>query len=261
MRKIVISNQKGGVGKTTVTRELGIYLSVKGFRILLVDCDPQGNLSKSLCSGEEGLYEAVNEGTIYITPLSGTLFLLAGSRKLSLLEKQLHGKFDVYNRFRELFLREEFLGYDLLLFDTPPSLGVVTINALSCGDAILIPMKASLYSMQGVNELMRMISRIKKSINPPLSVLGVIINAFNRVPVLEKQIKEEIEKAFGKKVFGTVLSKSIVLEVAIAERRGVVQLGYLARSKVKDEICALGEELLNRLKMPAGMAKEIFKDF
>jgi chromosome partitioning protein len=248
-RVLIFSNQKGGVGKTTLTREIGVTLAESGKRMLLVDCDPQGNLTKSLVDGSEGggLYEALEgRGEIRITELDERLSLLAGDFRLSLLEKSLIGEVDAYSRLRELLADPRLGSYDLVFLDTPPSLGVLTVNALAAASDLVIPMNPSLYSMQGTNDLLRTVSKVRSSLNPALNLLGVIVNAFDVVPVISRQIRSEIEASFGDKVFATVLSKSIRLEEAIASRRGVIHQSGARR--VADEVRALAAELLERLE-------------
>lgn len=250
MRRVLLSNQKGGVGKTTLTRELGLWLGGHGLRVLLVDCDPQGNLSKSLVEmgcGTPGLFEALNGEGLELLPVGEGIRLLAGSTKLALLEKRLLGEVDAYSRFSELLEVAELQAFDLVLLDTPPSLGVLTLNALAAGDALVIPMSPALYSLQGTNDLMETVSKVHKALNPELELLGVMINAFDSVPVITRQIREEIEQAFGEKVFRTALSKSIRIEEAIASQLPVSEVDH--RHKVSREIGALGEELLDRLGM------------
>jgi len=247
-RIIIFSNQKGGVGKTTLTRELGIYIASLGYRLLFVDCDPQGNLSKSLL--EEvgtGLFEALSDGSVPLAALDDKLSILCGDYRLSGLEKSLIGEIDGYSRLRDLLIHKAFAGFDYIFLDTPPSLGVLTVNALVAAQSLIIPMNPSLYSLQGTNDLMRTIAKVKTNLNPALSLLGVIINAYDGVPVITRQIRSEIEGSFGEKVFATVLSKSIKIEEAIAQKKGVIHHGHLDRSRAKDEVSLLGNELLARL--------------
>ena len=248
-RIIIFSNQKGGVGKTTLTRELGIYVADRGHRLLLADCDPQGNLTKSLLAEETsgGLYEALEGKEVEPKQIGPELSLLSGDFRLSLLEKRLIGEIDAYSRLKEILSRPTFQDYEFIFLDTPPSLGVLTVNALTAADHLLIPMNPSLYSMQGTNDLLATIAKVKKSLNPSLSLLGVIINGFDSIPVITRQIRQEIQQAFGPKVFATVLSKSIKLEESIALKQGVIYHRKLDRSRARDEVCALGKELLSRL--------------
>lgn len=249
MTKIVFTNQKGGVGKTTLTRELGCYLShEKGFRVLLVDCDSQGNLSKSFLEHPgKGLYEAVTEDEIKVQGVNDRLDLLSGSIYLSLLEKQLVGEFDSYVRFKELFEKGEFGGYDFILMDTPPSLGILTGNALVAADHLVMPITASQYALQGAGDLLTTMKKIRRSLNPSLYALGVVLNSYSPVTVIGKELKAELESFFGETCFETVISRSVRIEEAIAERKGLVQLTGSQWKRPKEEVISLGEELLSRI--------------
>ena len=251
MKTVIFSNQKGGVGKTTLTRELGIYLSCLDHRVLLVDCDPQGNLTKSILEGtDSGLYDALTSDGLPPLKLDEYLSLYAGDFRLALLEKSLIGEIDAYSRLRTLLADPGIADFDLIFLDTPPSLGVLTVNALTAAQHLVIPMNPSLYSMQGTNDLMRTVSKVRSNLNPSLSLLGVIINAYDSVPVITRQIRDEIQASFGEKVFRTVLSKSIKIEEAIATRQGVIRHKHLGASRVREEVLALGDELLRRLASP-----------
>jgi len=259
---IIFSNQKGGVGKTTLTRELGIWLAARR-KVLLIDCDPQGNLTRGLTEDHAaGLYEAFTgqstqsvECSARFTEINSGLHLLAGDVRLASLEKSLVGEIDAYLKLKELLSSDHFSKYDLILLDTPPSLGVLTVNALTAADHIIVPMRPALYTLQGTNDLMATVAKVRKTLNPSLNLLGVIINGFESVPVITRQIKREIENSFGDKVFSTHLSKSIKLEEAIAEGRGVTELKKLDRSRAKEEVAGIGEELLSRLGMDDKGAK------
>lgn len=248
-KTIIFSNQKGGVGKTTLTRELGIYLSAVGHRVLLIDCDPQGNLTKSLTDGPAagGLYDAFEGGEPELVEVAGGAHLLSGDFRLSVLERRLIGELDAYTRLKELLAREVFQAYELILLDTPPSLGVLTANALAAARYLVIPMNPSLYSLQGTNDLLATVSKVRSTLNPELELLGVIVNCFDSIPVITAQIRTEISEAFAGKAFPAVLSKSIKLEEAIALKTGVIHHRRLERSRAKVEVEALGDELLRRL--------------
>ena len=155
------------------------------------------------------------------------------------------GELDAFTRLKELLESELFQTYDFILIDSPPSLGVLTGNALTASDYLIIPMNPSLYSMQGTNDLMSTFAKVRKNFNPNLQLLGVIVNAFDSVPSITKQIHAEIREAFGEKVFASVLSKSIKIEEAIASKSGVTA----RKSKIAEEVKAIGEELLNRLNL------------
>ena len=248
MSVVIFSNQKGGVGKTTLTRELGIYAAGSSRRILLVDCDPQGNLTKSLTDKESpGLYESFIEGKVFLNQISENLSLFTGNYRLAALEKSLIGEIDCYTRLRDLLKGDQFSEFEHIFLDTPPSLGVLTVNALTASEHIVIPMNPSLYSMQGTNDLLVTINKVRRNLNPNLTLLGVIINAYDSRPVITRQIKDEIRGEFGGKVFATVLSRTIKIEESIAEKEGVIFHRRLDKSRIKEEITAIGDELLERL--------------
>ena len=251
-KTIVFSNQKGGVGKTTTTRELGIYLSEKNYRVLLIDSDPQANLSKSLVDIPGfGLFEALTGGDYEPEEVKLNLSLLSGGVKLASLEKSLIGEVDAFTRLKDLLEGEIFHTYDFILIDSPPSLSVLTGNALTASNFVVIPMNPSLYSMQGTNDLMATVSKIRKNFNPGLQLLGVIINAYESNPVITRQIHGEIREAFGEKVFNTSISRSIRIEEAIASKSGVISRPRVdgRPSKAAEEVKAIGEEMLLRLEV------------
>lgn len=241
MKKIILTNQKGGVGKTTLTRELGLTLSNEGRRVLLIDSDPQGNLSRSLLrdSRSPGLFEALEGEPPKPVAVSKELFILTGDQRLSLLEKRYLGEVDAYSKLQEVFERLE--DFDLVLIDSPPSLGIMTLNGLAASDCFIVPLRPALYSMQGTNDLMGSVAKVKRSLNPDLKLLGVVINDYLRGPVINRQIKAEIEEGFGELVFESVISRSVKVEEAIAGYRG-------AEGRTADEIKLLGLEILKRIE-------------
>ena len=246
-RTIVFSNQKGGVGKTTLSREIGIYLASRGKTVLLIDADSQANLTKSLLKDWEaiqiGLYEALTHEIFTLEQVKDSLYILPGNIKLATLEKSLIGEIDGYTRLKDLIENGPFSHFDYIVIDSPPSLGVLTVNALTASSHLVIPMNPSVYSMQGTNDLMATVAKVRKNLNNNLSLLGVIINAFDSIPVITRQIKEEIEESFGDRVFKTALSKSIKIEEAIAGKKGIIN----NKTKVKGELERIGEEFLRRL--------------
>src|SRR5512147_674138 len=252
MPVIVFSNQKGGVGKTTLSRELGIYLSNCGHRLLFIDCDPQGNLTKSLLEegAESGLYEALKGEKARIIGLPQGGYILAGSYSLSVLERNLIGEVDAHTRLKTLLTLPIFSSFQYILLDTPPSLGVLTLNALAAADYLVVPMAPALYSMHGTNDLFNTVAKVKSNLNPSLSLAGVIINAYDSVPVITRQIRAEIAEAFGEKLFKTVLSRSVKIEEAIAAKAGVIFHQKTEKSRVREEVAALGDELASRLNAP-----------
>jgi len=256
MSKVIsFSNQKGGVGKTTTSREISLYLAHNGYKTLLIDSDPQANLSRSLTNEEySGLYDALKGDDYLVNEVKENLCLLSGSIKLSLLGKSLIGEIDAYTRLRELLKGNIFDDFEYIIIDTPPSLGVLTINALTASDHLIVPMSPALYSMQGTNDLMNTISQVRKNLNDKLNLLGVIINSFDQIPVITRQIKEEIEAGFKEKVFKTYISKSIKIEELIAAQKGAVSL---KKGKLKEQFISLGEEFLTRIAAHSKLSLEV----
>jgi chromosome partitioning protein len=214
----------------------------------LVDCDPQGNLSKSFEVEASGLYDGLTGGRqLFIISITGWPFS-PGNLSLSLLEKRLLGEIDAYERLRDLLDIEEFSVYDFILLDTPPSLGILTINSLGAADHVVIPMSPSLYSMQGTNDLMASVAKVRKGLNPALNLLGVIINAYDSVPVITREIREEIRENFAEKLFTYHLSRSIRVEEVIIRGEGLAQQKGREYAKAREEILAITKELLNRIE-------------
>jgi chromosome partitioning protein len=247
---IIFPNQKGGVGKTTISRELTIFTASLGRKVCIIDSDPQGNLSKSLVSEEDittGLYEALDNQAYELMLVNGNLRLLAGDKRLAALEKSLIGEMDAFTRLKDLLADELFAGFDYIFIDSPPSLGILTGNGLVAATHFVIPMSPALYTLQGTNDLMDTVSKVRRNLNPGLKLLGVIINAYDSKPVITRQITEEIRESFGDIVFSAHLSKTIKIEEAIAQKIGVTELKRLDRSRAREEVTAIGNELLRRL--------------
>jgi len=246
---IIFANQKGGVGKTTTCRELGIYFASIGKMMLLVDLDPQGNLTKSITNDGRlnGVYEAFNDMPYEFKIINDKLRVLAGDKRLSGLSKSLIGEIDSYTRLKDIFNNPIYNEFDYIFIDSPPSFNALTLNGFVASNHIIIPMSPGLYTLQGTNDLLETINKTIKSFNTGLNILGVIINGYDARPVITREIKDEIEEVFEDKVFNTVLSKTIKIEEAIAENIGVIDLKKLDKSKIKDEVESLGEELLTRL--------------
>ena len=245
---VIFTNQKGGVGKTTITRELGIALALRGLSILLIDSDPQGNLTKSLIDTEvAGLYEVLEGGNLSIEEVRPRLSLLSGDSRLAALEKRYLGEVDAYEKLGAILESFSPSAYDFVLIDSPPSLSIMTLNGLAAATHFVIPLRPALYSLQGTNDLLASVSKVKKSLNPELELLGVVVNDYLSGPIISRQIRQEIEEGFGEKVFGTVVSRTVKVEEAIASRRGLVE----EKTKVAEEIASLASEFIERLSRGA----------
>jgi chromosome partitioning protein len=172
---ITFTNQKGGPGKTTMTRELGIYLAVSGHHTLLIDTDPQGNLTKGLTELEKrGTYEAYTEEAFDLHQIRDKLYLLHGSEKLAQLERNLIGEVDAYTRLKSILAGSLFKPFEYILIDTPPTLGVMTLNALAASDYLAVVINPAVYTLQGTNTLMSTYSKVKENLNPDLRFLVLL---------------------------------------------------------------------------------------
>lgn len=249
---IAIFNQKGGVGKTTTNINLGACLAMAGQKILLVDIDPQGNTTSGIGvvkrELEETLYDALiedeyNTKNAIVHTQVKNLDLLPASVDLAGAELEL-----VYLEKRETRLKAAIDQvkdeYDYIFIDCPPSLGLLTINALTASNHVLIPIQCEFYALEGVSQLMKTIELVKKSMNPNIEVLGVILSMFDGRTNLSIQVVQEVKRYFGSKVFQTVIPKNVRL--AEAPSFGLPVLMYDGKSTGSKAYIDLAKEFLQR---------------
>jgi chromosome partitioning protein len=257
MSKIIIfANQKGGVGKTTSCRELGLYFGSIGKRLLFIDADPQGNLTNGLIENDNkhGLFDALNDAPYEFKKVRDSIYILSGDNRLTNLSKSLVGEIDAYTRLKTILEDDKFKQFEYIFIDSRPAFDTLTINGLTAATDVIIPMSAAEYTLQGTNDLLESIAKVKKSFNPEINITGVIINAYDSRPVITREIREEIKEVFKDKVFNTALSKTIKYEEAIAGKHGIIEASDSI--KVKEEITLLGQELLARLT-PVTIKQEV----
>jgi len=250
-RIIAIANQKGGVGKTTTAVNLAASLAAAERRVLAVDADPQGNLTSGLGrktrESRPSLYEALIEqrpldGLMVTTDLEH-LTLVPSDRNLTGAEVEL-----VPLLAREFRLREALAPvagqYDYVLIDCPPSLGLLTVNALAAADSVLIPLQCEYYALEGVSELTATLERVKRALNPNLEVEGVLLTMVDERTNLTQQVISEIRGHFREQVFETQVPRSIRL--AEAPSFGKPAILYDIRSKGAEAYLELAQELLSQ---------------
>ena len=214
-------NQKGGVGKTTTTVNLAAYLATFGKRVLLIDLDPQGNATVAFAIDRSSIttciYDVITgEGAILdiIQKTSiNNLDIIPSTPRLAGAEVELVNAEDRENRLKKsLFsIRSD---YDVILIDCPPSLNLLTVNALAAADEVIVPIQCEYYALEGISQLMQTLELIKERLNPNLKIAGVLLTMYDGRTILSNQVAEETRKHFGNKVFRTTIPRNVRLAEA-----------------------------------------------
>jgi chromosome partitioning protein len=248
---LAISNQKGGVGKTTTTVNLAAALARSHQRVLVVDLDPQGNASSGLGYGREdvtmSIYDALMEfrdiESVLMPTALDNLQLIPANVDLAGAEIELvseprreHKLRKVLNRIRD--------DYDWILIDCPPSLGLLTINGLTAADAVMVPLQAEYYAMEGLGDLLRTIMAVQKNINPDLRREGIVLTMVDRRNNLCREVENQAREIFGEEVFKSVIPRNVALGEAPSYGKSIVE--YAPRSKGAIAYLDLATELLQR---------------
>ncbi len=248
---IAFSNQKGGVGKTTTCVNMSAYLASMGKKCLIVDLDPQGNATTGLGFAKSDVKNSVYNAMIDEMPLAdavlktcvNNLDILPSNIDLAGAEVEL-----VYIKDREHVLKKVLekarASYDFITIDCPPSLGLLTINALAAADTVIIPIQSEYYAMEGLSQLMNTIKLVVKHLNENLKIEGVVLTMNDNRAVISRQISSEIRKFFGKRVFETVIPRNIRL--AEAPSHGVPIMLHDVRCSGAKAYLAFTEEFLSR---------------
>lgn len=255
MKRICIFNQKGGVGKTTTNINLCAYLAMEGYRVLTIDIDPQGNTTSGLGLDKRNLelsmYDVLTsdvslKDVMLKSELVQNLFIAPSTMELAGAEVEIISKENretiLLNKIKDI--EDDF---DFVFIDCPPSLGVLTINALTCVESVLIPIQCEFYALEGVGQLMNTLQLVKKSLNKDLEVEGVIMTMYDYRTNLSNEVYEEVKKFFNDKVYKTTISRNIRL--AEAPSFGLPIMLYDEKCKGASAYEALTKEFLNRQKV------------
>lgn len=246
---IAITNQKGGVGKTTTSINVSSALALMGKRVLLVDTDPQAHSTISVVNNpsrfEKSLYDVLMNKSEKINAViveSNVPGLDVAISKISMakLEPSLLGDIDGHYRMKDV-LEPIKSKYDFIFIDTPPTLGLITLNALVASSFILIPIQSSYLCLEGTDDLLETIDKVRRIANPRLKIIGVLITLFDKRTNLARDVVERLKKVFGDKLFETYISKSVKLEESPAYKESIFtyapdSVGALQYKKVAEEI-------------------------
>jgi chromosome partitioning protein len=250
-RTFAVTNQKGGVGKTTTAVNLAAFIAVEGYKVLLVDCDPQGNATSGMGVNRKRLkyclYDMLIEGLDYQQVMTHTridgLDLIPSTIQLAGAEVELVNVPSRESTLANLLLPVQ-ASYDYIILDCPPSLGLLTINAQTASDAVIIPLQCEYYALEGLSQLVETVHLVRRKLNPKLLIEGIVFTMFDGRTNLSIQVVDEVKHHFRKEVYTTVIPRNVRLSEAPSHGKPIAL--YDARSKGAEVYRELAKEVLKR---------------
>lgn len=250
-RIICIANQKGGVGKTTTAINLASSLAAAEKRVLLVDIDPQGNATSGVGIDKSGLKSSIYDLIINDEEASGVILetelkslqIIPATPDLAGAELELVELTDRENKLKKILhpLRGR---YDFIIIDCPPSLGLLTLNAMTAADRVIVPLQTEFYAMEGLSQIVRTIALVQQGLNPSLQIEGILLTMFDGRNNLSRQVEEEVRTHFGEKVFRTVIPRNVRLSEAPSHGKPIILYDITSRGAVA--YLELATELIQR---------------
>ena len=249
VRVIAIANQKGGVGKTTTAVNLSSCLALLGARVLLIDVDPQGNSTSGLGIDKSTVKRCVYDCLVNDVPMDEAvvstkvenLGLLPATIQLAGAEVELVSVLARENMLKRALEKVKYR-YDFVLMDCPPSLGLLTINALTAASSVLVPIQCEFYALEGLSQLMRTVGLVQKNLNPSLQLEGVVLTMFDARTNLSIQVVDEVKNHFRNKVYRTIIPRNIRLSEAPSHGKPIVQ--YDPKSRGAEVYLELAKEVM-----------------